>query len=517
MLLIKLSKMKIPSDELFLLIKSLSRPEKIQFKLYAVRKKTDTNYIKLFNAIDKQKIYNEALLKRKFEKERFTHSLNRIKSYITNAILNCLEEYYSSESAAAELRSYINRIEILVNKRLYYSAKKIAIKAEKLAEEHEQYGYLHLILSLKNRIMVAQENLEDMNNYLHGDYLKEVKCAAIIKNLIGYNKLYTQAASIAKTKPQQITAQQHKTLKTLLKNPLLHDEGKALFLPEKLIRHYILGRVYMLMEDWKKSYLNLKKAIQLMEHHPAYLKTEIETYMQCIVLFMISMSRLRKDKELTSVYNKVKQVVDSLPPKMHSNRIFQKHIAMQINHIDYLLKSFDFHAAVKISEELKASIKKHGSSENFFVFQANLSLTYFYLGDYHKALHEINKILNVKESGMRQDIINLFKVLNIMVQYELGNEEMLPYLCRATQRYFEKKGELPLSLKLILKFFGKTILKTSTKQEKTDAFIAFKKELDSLMTENLFIDFDFISWLQSKIENRPFADIVREKAKKTIS
>ncbi len=26
-------------------------------------------------------------------------------------------------------------------------------------------------------------------------------------------------------------------------------------------------------------------------------------------------------------------------------------------------------------------------------------------------------------------------------------------------------------------------------------------------------DFDFISWLESKIENRPFANIIREKAK----
>ena len=52
----------------------------------------------------------------------------------------------------------------------------------------------------------------------------------------------------------------------------------------------------------------------------------------------------------------------------------------------------------------------------------------------------MKKILNIKESGVRQDLISQTKLLNMIVHYELGNEELLPGLCKSTARYLEKNG-----------------------------------------------------------------------------
>ena len=63
--------MKVPSDELFRLIKSMSRQEKVYFKQYASRKKEHNNYIVLFDSIDSMDSYNERELKAKLKHEGF--------------------------------------------------------------------------------------------------------------------------------------------------------------------------------------------------------------------------------------------------------------------------------------------------------------------------------------------------------------------------------------------------------------------------------------------------------------
>lgn len=60
-----------PSTELFDLIKSLTKSEKRFFKLHSALQSSDKNYLRIFDAIDKQKAYDEEGLKKLFAKEQF--------------------------------------------------------------------------------------------------------------------------------------------------------------------------------------------------------------------------------------------------------------------------------------------------------------------------------------------------------------------------------------------------------------------------------------------------------------
>ena len=57
--------------ELFLLIKSLSRTEKRYFRMFANMNKGSANYLRLFDAIDKQEVYDEKTIKEEFQGETF--------------------------------------------------------------------------------------------------------------------------------------------------------------------------------------------------------------------------------------------------------------------------------------------------------------------------------------------------------------------------------------------------------------------------------------------------------------
>ena len=69
----------------------------------------------------------------------------------------------------------------------------------------------------------------------------------------------------------------------------------------------------------------------------------------------------------------------------------------------------------------------------------------------------------------------------------------------------------------MLQFFGK-IIKAELRKEKTELFRELKKQLlllaDSPSEKQSFDYFDYLSWVESKIENRSFLEIVRKTAAK---
>ena len=75
-----------PSEDLFLLIRSLSQTEKAYFKkfIFNQSKEGDTVYLKLFDAIDRQKIYDEAAIKSQFKGASFTRQLTKAKYDLYN-------------------------------------------------------------------------------------------------------------------------------------------------------------------------------------------------------------------------------------------------------------------------------------------------------------------------------------------------------------------------------------------------------------------------------------------------
>ena len=71
-----------PSTELFNLIQSLSKSEKRFFKLSSSLQDGEKNYLKLFDAIEKQKSYDEKEIKLLFKAEKFIQHLPSEKNHL---------------------------------------------------------------------------------------------------------------------------------------------------------------------------------------------------------------------------------------------------------------------------------------------------------------------------------------------------------------------------------------------------------------------------------------------------
>lgn len=108
------------TDILFQLIKSLEKAEKRHFKLYIKRSsgREDLKIIKLFDAVDKAKDYDEKLILTKLtgiEKPQFAN----LKAHLYKELLASLRLLKSSESIDMQLHEQLDYARILYNKGLF--------------------------------------------------------------------------------------------------------------------------------------------------------------------------------------------------------------------------------------------------------------------------------------------------------------------------------------------------------------------------------------------------------------
>lgn len=119
-----------PSNELFDLIKSLTKSEKRFFKLHSALQSGEKNYLRIFDAIDKQKAYDEDAIKQQFARETFIRHFPSEKNHLYKLILKALRAYHAESSIGGLLKQHINNIEILFGKALYTEAGKILQRAQ---------------------------------------------------------------------------------------------------------------------------------------------------------------------------------------------------------------------------------------------------------------------------------------------------------------------------------------------------------------------------------------------------
>ena len=106
------------SHALFDLISSLTMSEKRYFKLFSSRHVIgeSNDYIHLFNAIDKQNVYSEDVLK----KASYVKNLSQEKNYLYRLVLKSLNAYHSSLNNKSRIFEFLKQVEILFHKVYFF-------------------------------------------------------------------------------------------------------------------------------------------------------------------------------------------------------------------------------------------------------------------------------------------------------------------------------------------------------------------------------------------------------------
>mgnify|MGYP000536613426 CR=1 FL=1 len=179
------------SNDLFRLIKSLKQSEKRYFKIFSSThvKGQQNNYVKLFEAVDKQDEYNEGAILKKFKGEKFIKQFSVTKNYLYNFILKSLRSYYSGKDIDSKINEELESVKILNNRGFYKKVLKIVKKVKQLAWDYEKLNYLIQILEWEYSAKSTCFTYDKFSEYKK-TYLKEkAYLFELIENRDQYNLL----------------------------------------------------------------------------------------------------------------------------------------------------------------------------------------------------------------------------------------------------------------------------------------------------------------------------------------
>ena len=113
------------------------------------------------------------------------------------------------------------------------------------------------------------------------------------------------------------------------------------------------------------------------------------------------------------------------------------------------------------------------------------------------------------------DIQSAVRILNLILHYELGNSSLLEYNAISAYRFLYKSKRLYKLENIVLNFIRKKMHHIYTPKDEIEAFIELRKEFIELSEDpyekKAFEYFDYISWLDSRIEKKSFEEIVKNK------
>ncbi|HCO82694.1 MAG TPA: hypothetical protein DIT95_04075, partial [Arenibacter sp.] len=139
-------------DALFVLVKSLSKSEKRQFKLYVGRLgvNTDAKFLALFNLMDKIKVYDEKLILENGIVKKA--QLSNLKAHLYKQILVSLRLNPVNQNIRVQIREQLDFATILYQKGLYKQSLKILDKAKATAIENEEKNVAYEIVEFEKLI-----------------------------------------------------------------------------------------------------------------------------------------------------------------------------------------------------------------------------------------------------------------------------------------------------------------------------------------------------------------------------
>gem|GEM_PF-4571166 len=138
----------------------MSRSEKRYFKLQANRSapQNDQNYLLLFQAIDKMKVYDEVALIKGLNNPKLKRQLPVLKNYLYNLILKSLREFKTNHTLNFQIKELLTNVDILIKRNLIHQAKKQLEKAGRLIHEYERIEYTPELIHLKMEVSLLRQN-----------------------------------------------------------------------------------------------------------------------------------------------------------------------------------------------------------------------------------------------------------------------------------------------------------------------------------------------------------------------
>lgn len=508
------------TDALFLLIKSLEKAEKRNFKLYVRRNKggEDLKIVQLFDALDKLQEYDEnQLLKNKSLKKP---QLSNIKAHLYREILSSLRILKDTDYLDLQLQEQMAFARILYNKGLYLQALKMLDRMKENARHYNQFTYLmqalffekkieslHITRSMQDRADVLTTEAEQANQKL-------VRISRLSNLAL---QLYSWYIRNGNARNENEAA----ALREFFENHLPKNANRLQGFYERLYLYQSYCWYAFILQDWLLYYRYTNKWVDLFRTDPHMIPVETAVYIKSVHNLLNAHFGLRNYKKFNKALDEFREFAASELVETNDNNRIQTFVYLHIALINKHFLEGTFTEGLKLVEYINEKLEEYSlylDRHRILVFHYKIASLYFGSGDYGKAIDHLNLIIN-RKVDLRTDLQCYARLLHLIAHYELGNYELIEYLARSVYRFMAKMEHLSIVEKDILEFLRNSfrISKSQLKSEFVKLVAKLKEQENNPLETRAFSYLDIISWLESKISGMPVQEVIRKKYEERVA
>ena len=503
-------------DILFLLIKSLTKSEKRQFKLYVGRLEgnSESNFIALFNILDKQQVYNEkTILENTNIKKR---QLSNSKAHLYRQLLVSLRLSPIHQNIRTHIREQMDFASILYNKGLYQQSLKILDKAKTNAVDSQENNLAYEIVEFE-KVIESQFITRSLSD--RADVLSLQAKELSIKNVMTskLSNLSLQLYSWLLKNGYAKSVEDIQLVTTYFESHIPKYLIAELGFREKLFLYKAHLWFSLITQDFVNSYRYSQKWIDIFNENPDMKMAHPIFYLKGYNYLLESLFMLKHHKKFKETLDNFNVDIIEKNFLLNPNTEALAYVYYYQNKLNQYLLKADFNEGVSYVPEVLEKIKYFKNKidqHHIMVFYYKIACLYFGIDDHKNCILYLGKIISNKELSVREDLLCYARVLNLVAHYEAGIDEDIDLLIKSTYKFLIKMNNLHVVQRKMMLFLRS--LTDMYPNELKNAFIKLHKDLKQYENhpyeKRSFLYLDILSWLESNIEGIPISKIVKKKA-----
>lgn len=504
------------NDILFQLVHSLEKAEKRNFKLYIKRSsaKEDLKIIQLFDALDKLSDYDEKLLLKKMPGIQKPQLAN-LKTHLYKQLLASLRVLKSTENIDLQLSEHLDYARILYHKGLKQQSLKLLERAKDIARSNHKFNYLAQVISLEKKIetlhitRTSQEKAETLAKEA-ADITGHIDRVSKLSNLA--LQLYRWYIKNGHARNEQ----DEEGITSFFKENLPPNEATITDFYELLYLYQSYCWYAFIRQDFLMYYRYSQKWIDLFDEEPLMVSVETGHYIKGMHNLLNAHFVLRNFKDFAITLHKFEDFAQTEVANQHDN--FRIHTFIYINSakINQYLMIGNFQDGLSLVPYIEEKLSEYAiyiDRHRVLVFNYKIATLYFGSGDYSTCIDYLQRIINDTTSDLRIDLQCYARLLHLMSHYELGNYDIIEYLIKSVYRFMAKMKNLTIIEEEMFKFLRNSfdMSPRELKPEFSKFLQKIKKFEKNRFETRSFAYLDVISWLESKVYEKPLSQIIHDK------
>lgn len=516
------------TSDLLLLIKSLSKAERKNFRILATAKQDGGGhaYIALYEELEKisddwepgngKAAPADSVLEKKLKQKEVEGSVSAMRNYLSKAILKSLRQLYEKNSKRSEIEIDLKDALILENRGLLGLAAGKLNDALDLALQYEYHALAFDILQHLIRI----ETQADFKSYAESIGKRLEKIAEITgfldaeaRQFIAYFKAFLQFRLGMRRE-------------TALAGERMPQEENGTFTPTFLAKMYhcqVLSMEALLQGNAGEAMTRGDELLSLWEEKLEIKNERLGQYIRHFsnhLNFCVAERSFERFEhhlnELKAMHGKGSSTLELEAELVQNILLAEQLLYLNTNRLD---------EACAVFPSVEEALKKYGAKINKareITLRYNHIIALFALARYEQALGHCLDLIGIRHHAHRHDLQLLGKILEIIIHFELRDHQYLNNLVsklgRPLQHAKDSRDFERMLLRHLLKLAEIQVQGLDAAEERKlnaalfEQFHADLTRYKSATPAKFQIGLEEIAiWVESKVQEKSFREILKEK------